>query len=201
MTEEHVRPEHDQYGQRNGHREPHKVKGRLVRHVVGDLLGRLGRLRDPLVLPVAHVGPTAAVVEVLGAERRVDALGVVALARVGEATLHRHFDLVCREEIILKFKYQKTFKYYALVTLLVLHTTKQPTGLSGSPSESQVSTPTVQSPSLHAYDSQTSPLAPLGTASGLLLRLSAASSWTVTALGKIEGKQDEKGEILKITQL
>lgn len=103
MAEEHVRPEHDQYGQRNGHREPHKVKGRLVRHVVGDLLGRLGRLRDPLVLPVAHVGPTAAVVEVLGAERRVDALGVVALARVGEATLHRHFDLVCRKEFILKY--------------------------------------------------------------------------------------------------
>lgn len=61
----------------------------------------------------------------------------------------------------------------SFVTLLVLQTTKHPIGFSDSPS-SQTSVPTLQSPSLHSYVSQTSPV-PVS----VLLRLSDASRPTV----------------------
>lgn len=69
---------------------------------------------------------------------------------------------------LLKQPFIVTFTSF--VTLLVLHTTKHPTGgLSGSPS-SHCSVPTVQSPSLHSYVSHTNPV------DSALLRIRDASS-------------------------
>lgn len=94
-----VRHVHDRDGNHRDKRGPDpddkdQPEARLVVDRVHHL-GCFGRLRDPLVLPVAHAAPAATVVEVfLRVRRRVDALGVVAFGRVREASFQRYVYLV-----------------------------------------------------------------------------------------------------------